>query len=402
MRVLCAGMALFLATCLPVFAESGDNTKVAEYLKSLPQVAPPVLDETRVTALAALPLSCIDHPQESPEHPRDYLWIHDTKQRPVDDYDKNRGFYGCSDWHSAVNSTWVLITLMKQDPKLALSPVIRQRLMDHLGPSNIAGEVSFFSSAKGSEGKNFERPYGYAWLLKVYGELATWNDPDGKKLAANVEPLAKVLAEKYVAYLKALPYPIRVGQHPNSALTMGFVLDYTDSVVDPAVKAAVSEAAMRFFGKDKNCPTAYEPENGDFVTPCLAEATLMSRIMDQKQYLSWLNSFLPPVYSSDFQVYASDIDSSRIAGSGSTADADDKDGLLGSKAHLIGLAFQRAASLARIASALPKDDPRVAVFQRLAAINARQGFDKMGDAGYMGQHWLATYAVLYLQGAAIK
>jgi hypothetical protein len=128
----------------------------------------------------------------------------------------------------------------------------------------------------------------------------------------------------------------------------------------------------------------------------------MSRIMDQKQYLSWLNSFLPPVYSSDFQVYASDIDSSRIAGSGSTADADDKDGLLGSKAHLIGLAFQRAASLVRIASALPKEDPRVAVFQRLAAINARQGFDKMGDAGYMGQHWLATYAVLYMQGAAIK
>jgi hypothetical protein len=108
------------------------------------------------------------------------------------------------------------------------------------------------------------------------------------------------------------------------------------------------------------------------------------------------------VTSSEFQVYASDIDSSRISGSGSTADADDKDGLLGAKAHLIGLAFQRAASLVRIASALPKDDPRVAVFQRLAAMNARQGFNKMGDAGYAGQHWLATYAVLYMQGAAVK
>jgi hypothetical protein len=402
MRVLCIGIALFLTACSATFAQNGDNAKVAAYLKSLPQVTPPVFDEARVTALAALPLSCIDHPQESPEQPHDYLWIHDSKQRPVDDYDKNRGFYGCSDWHSAVNSTWTMIALMKQDPKLALAPVIRQRLMDHMGSSNIAGEVAFFSAAKGWEGKNFERPYGYTWLLKVYGELASWNDPDAKKLAANVEPLAKLLAGEYVKYLKSMPYPIRVGQHPNSALTMGFALDYTDAVTDPAVKAAVSETAMRFFGKDKNCPTSYEPEHSDFLSPCLTEAMLMSRIMDQKQYVSWLDSFLPPVTSSEFQVYASDIDSSRISGSGSTADADDKDGLLGAKAHLIGLAFQRAASLVRIASALPKDDPRVAVFQRLAAMNARQGFNKMGDAGYAGQHWLATYAVLYMQGAAVK
>src|SRR5580658_8355549 len=136
MRAICIGMALFLVTYSPTFAENGDSSKVTEYLKSLPQPTSPVLDEARITALAALPLSCIDHPQESPEHPHDYLWIHDTKQRPVDDYDKNRAFYGCSDWHSAVNSTWTLISLMKQDPKLSLAPVIRQRLMDHLAQSN--------------------------------------------------------------------------------------------------------------------------------------------------------------------------------------------------------------------------------------------------------------------------
>ena len=94
MRVLSIGLTLLLATCTVAFAEPGNDKKATEYLKSLPQVAPPVWDETRVTALAALPLSCIDHPQESPEHPHDYLWVHDSKQRPVDDYDKNRGFYG--------------------------------------------------------------------------------------------------------------------------------------------------------------------------------------------------------------------------------------------------------------------------------------------------------------------
>ena len=183
---------------------------------------------------------------------------------------------------------------------------------------------------------------------------------------------------------------------------MNFALDSTDLAPNPALKTAIDEAALRFFTKDKNCATAYEPGNGDFLSPCLTEAMLMGRVMDQKTFVTWLDTFLPPVYSPEFQVYASDIDTTRTAASGSNADAEDKDGLLGSKAHLIGLAFQRAAALLRIASALPPNDPRVAVYQRLATINAQHGFRKLGDAGYLGQHWLATYAVLYMQAANYK
>lgn len=285
---------------------------------------------------------------------------------------------------------------------MSLAPVIRQRLTDHLGKDNIAGEVAFFSYDKigDSEGKDFERPYGYTWLLKLYGELASWKDPDAEKLAANMQPLVKLLAGKYVEYLKSLPYPMRVGVHPNTALTMGFALDYTDAVPDPAVKTAVRDAALRFFSNDKNCPTTYEPSNGDFVSPCLAEAMLISRVLDQQSFVRWLNEFLPPGDSPAFKVYQLEIDTSRIQASGSNADAEDKEGLLGSKAHLIGLAFQRSTDLLRIASALPPGDARVPVFMHLADFNAQQGFRKMGDAGYLGQHWLATYAVLYMQAEA--
>jgi Protein of unknown function (DUF2891) len=392
-------MMLALGGCLPLRALEPDDKAIAEYLKSLPKVSEPTLNEATILSLAALPLSCIDHPQVSEDHTHDYLWVHDAKPHPTEDYSKNRAFYGCYDWHSAVNSTWVLVALLKQDPKMFLGPVIRQRLTEHLGKENIAGEVAFFSYSKpdDSEGKNFERPYGYAWLLKLYGELASWNDPDGQKLAANLKPLANLMAAKYVAYLNTLPYPMRVGVHPNTALTMGFVLDYTDAVSDATVRTAVHDAAMRFFGNDKNCPTAYEPSNGDFASPCLAEAMLMGRVMPQQSYVTWLNTFLPPVNSAEFKVYESDIDTTRVKASGSSADADDKEGLLGSKAHLIGLAFQRAADLLKIVAALPKDDARVPAFQRLATINAQRGFQKIGDAGYLGQHWLATYAVLYMQ-----
>jgi hypothetical protein len=163
------------------------------------------------------------------------------------------------------------------------------------------------------------------------------------------------------------------------------------------MRTAVHDAAVRFFGKDVRCPSAYEPSNGDFASPCLAEAMLMSRVMDQQTFVPWLTAFLAPLDSAEFKVYEAEIDTTRVAASGSTADADDKEGLLGSKSHLIGLAFQRAADFLGIASALPKDDPRVLAFRRLAKINAQRGFQKIGDAGYLGQHWLATYAVLYLQ-----
>lgn len=383
-------------------APSSNVDKTSQYLKSLPPAQSPVFDATQIVALASLPLSCIDHPQPLEDHPQTYLWVYDDKAHPTEAYDRNRAFYGCYDWHSAVNSTWTLLALLRLNPKMFLAPVIRQRLTEHLGKDNIAGEIKFFSYDQpgDSEGKNFERPYGYTWLLKLYGELKSWNDADAQKLAANTQPLVKLLAGKYVEYLQSLPYPMRVGVHPNTALTMNFALDYTNATGDADVKAAVHDAAMRFFGNDKNCPTAYEPSNGDFASPCLAEAMLMGRVLDQKSFVRWLDEFLPAVYSPAFKVYQSEIDTSRIKASGSDADAEDKEGLLGSKSHLIGLAFQRAADLLGIASALPPDDPRVPVFQHLADLNAQQGFRKIGDAGYLGQHWLSTYAVLYMQAQA--
>jgi len=395
---------LALSAAVHAFAasHSPDVKQTSQYLKSLPPAQRPVFDAAQIMALASLPLSCIDHPQPLSDHPQTYLWVYDDKAHPAEAYDRNRAFYGCYDWHSAVNSTWTLLALLRQDPKMFLAPVIRQRLTEHLGKDNITGEINFFSYDQpgDAESKEFERPYGYTWLLKLYGELKSWNDPDAQKLAANMQPLVKLLATKYIDYLQSLPYPMRVGVHPNTALTMSFALDYSNAASDTEVKTAIHDAAVRFFGNDKDCPTAYEPSNGDFASPCLAEAMLMGRVLDQKSFVAWLDEFLPPVYSPAFKVYQSEIDTSRIKASGSNADAEDKNGLLGSKSHLIGLAFQRAADLLGIASALPPNDPRVAVFQHLADFNAQQGFQKIGDAGYLGQHWLSTYAVLYMQAQA--
>ena len=149
MRFLSALLAFSLAVAPSAIADSAHETDAAHtvsYLKTLPNIPPPVIDQAQLVTLAALPLSCIDHPQDAPDHPHDYLWVHDSKRRTVDDYDKTRAFYGCFDWHSAVNSTWTLIYVLKQNPKMALAPIIRQRLNEHLAPTRIPAPLPVLNS----------------------------------------------------------------------------------------------------------------------------------------------------------------------------------------------------------------------------------------------------------------
>jgi hypothetical protein len=175
---------------------------------------------------------------------------------------------------------------------------------------------------------------------------------------------------------------------------MSLALDGVNLSEDTTLQTAIHANAIRLFTKDKNCPTGLEPQNADNVSSCLTEAALMGRVMEQQDYLKWLDAFLPPVYSDAFQGYAKDIDTSHTSTAGPDAQVQ-----LNAKAHLIGLSFQRAYGLLVISYALPKDDPRVPVLKALAAINAKHGYEQIGTAGYEGQHWLATYAMLYENAA---
>jgi len=387
-------LTLLLAGGTSLVAQSSDPAKIADYLKTMPVANPPAYDEVQRLALAANPLGCEEHPHApamgGATIGRAYLWVREDKPQILEEYDKHRAFYGCLDWHSAVNSTWMMVSLIKSDPTIALGPSIRLELDNHIQKQNIDGEIAYFTALKGPLA-DFEKPYGYAWLLKLYGEAKTWDDPEGKRVATTLEPLAKLMAERYVAYLHSLNYPIRVGLHPNTALDMIFSLDYTANTHDVVTQTAIHDTALRLYSNDKHCATGSEPVFGDFASPCLAEAALMGRVLDPPSYSKWLDTFLPPVYAEDFQVYVKEIDA--VHGNNRDTTGTDEEGL--PNAHLVGLNYQRAADLVMIANGLPKDDPRVPVYRRMATINAKQGYDKIGTAGYLGTHWIATYALMY-------
>jgi hypothetical protein len=358
-------------------------SRMASYGRTLSKPSVPEFGTEEALALGAWPLSCIDHPQAAPEGAQ-YLWLYGSRPQLPADYDKTRAFYGCYDWHSAVNSMWMMVALSKDYPRLSLAPLMREKLTEHLDQKNIAGELEFFKQAKA-----FEKPYGYAWLLKLYAELKTWNDPEAAKIAANLEPLVHFFSGKLIEYFDHLPYASRTGVHPNTALSMTLVLDYVSTVPDQALNDAVVRNAKRLFLADRQCPTAFEPGGTEFLSPCLAEAQLMSRILPATEYPAWLNTFLPQLDAPEYQTLAKAVDVSSITS---------KEEFAG-KSHLIGLAFQRAMAMVKIADALPPKDPRIPVLHQLADINASHGFGALSEAGYLGSHWLGTYAVLYLRAA---
>lgn len=395
MRIVTGIVALCMLGGANLVAQTNDAAKVTTYLNSLPAISPPAFDETRQEMLASSAILCADHPQEAPINRNNYLWQYDKSPQILEAYDHNRAFFGCGNWHDAVASVWMLMSTLNQNRKIAVASDIKDIATTHFRKTNIDGELNYFSSERPRPGGfNFERPYGYAWVIKLYGETKGGFSPDDTKMAAALAPLDKWMSERLVFYLYDLKFPYRSGVETNTAWTMGLILDGATLSDDTTLKTAVQNNAIRLFGMDKDCATNFEPQNTDMISSCLTEAGLMGRVMDQAAYLKWLDAYLPPVYSDAFQGYAKPVDISHSDVTGPNAQLQQM-----AQAHLVALEFQRATSMLTISYALPKDDPRVPALRRLAAMNANWGYANISVGGYEGQHLLGTYAMLYENAA---
>src|SRR6266403_1873994 len=201
-------------------------------------------------------------------------------------------FCGCYDWHSSVHGHWLLVRLLRTFPDAPFAKPARDALRKSLTAENLKQEATYL---RGEGRASFERPYGLAWLLQLCAELREWDDDQSREMLANLEPLEDAAVERLTKWLPKLSYPVRIGEHDQTAFGLGLMLDYARGKGDEPFTKLVSDSARKFFLADKNCPLSYEPSGEDFLSPCLAEADVMRRVITQKEFAAWLKDFLPQI-----------------------------------------------------------------------------------------------------------
>ena len=328
-----------------------------------------VLSLEQANRLAQLPLDCMqtEFPNKLGQTLGDASELKNPKAL-------HPAFYGCFDWHSAVHGHWSLVYLLKKYPKLDKRDEILEKLKENISKANIETEVKYFDP---KHNKSYERTYGWAWLLKLAAELHTWDEPVARELERNLQPLTKLIAEKYISFLPKLNYPIRVGEHSNTAFGLSFAFDYASLVNDDALLNTIKTRSKEYYMSDADCPLTWEPSGYDFLSPCFEEIDLMRRVLSPNEFKAWLNDFLPNLSSKDFTLEVGQV-------------SDRNDGKL---VHLDGLNFSRAWVIYGLINAYPEYEH----LRLIADTHVEYSLPNLVGDSYEGGHWLGSFAIYALQ-----
>jgi hypothetical protein len=334
----------------------------------------PVLTREQASGFARLALKAVD--KEYPNKPEHVLAGPGDVKAPKA---LHPTFYGSYDWHSSVHGHWMLARLLRVFPDLPEAIEIRTVLNAHLTAPNLRVEADYFAR---KESRSFERPYGWAWLLKLAEELQGWDDPDAARWAQALEPLCTVIVTRYLEFFPKQTYAIRTGVHPNTAFGLAFAHDYARVAGNARLQKLVEERASAYFGADADAPARWEPSGADFFSPILVEADLMRRVLGPAEFPAWFARFLPGAARGEPKA---------LFAPATVTDRTDPQ-----LVHLDGLNLSRAWCLRSIAAALPVGDPTRAVLNDAAARHANAALEHVASGDYAGEHWLASFAVFLL------
>lgn len=361
---------IFLVLVLVFFISCKNRT--SEILKekeiAIKTFAEPNFTLAGANKLIELPLHCVG--TEYPYKPGETL---ESKADLVEPIAVHPIFYGCFDWHSAVHGYWSMVSLLKQFPEIDKAEEVRKLLKQKITAENVAIEVAYFEKPIN---KSFERTYGWAWLLKLFEELHNWDDPMAKELKQNLKPLADIIVLRYKEFLPKLNYPIRVGEHTNTAFGLAFAYDYAEALDDLELKQLIEKRARDFYFNDENCPIAWEPSGYDFLSPCLEEVDIMRRVLSSEEFTTWMDGFLPQLAEENYYLKVGEV-------------SDRTDGKL---VHLDGLNFSRAW----VFYGLAKQYPKYEHLQNLANEHVVYSFPNLVGDSYEGGHWLGSFAIYAL------
>lgn len=333
--------------------------------------APPAIDAAAAGRFAQLALECLHR-----EYPNKiaHVLASDADARPPREL--TPAFYGCYDWHSAVHGHWLLARAVRMFPDAPYAEQARAELARSFTGENVAVETAYLRA----DGRaSFERPYGLAWLLQLAAELRAWNDPQAQVWSKTLVPLESEAAARLKAWLPKLRYPIREGEHDQTAFAFGLIWDWAQVARDTGMQQLLRDKAQQFYVNDRDCPLSYEPSGQDFLSPCVAEADYMRRVLDAQAFSKWLSAFLPQI--------PRDGSSAWLPPAEVTDRTDPK------LAHLDGLNLSRAWMLEGTARGLPANDRRIAALRAAAAAHRAASLAAVTGEHYVGSHWLGTFAL---------
>lgn len=285
-------------------------------------------------------------------------------------------FYGCFDWHSAVHGHWCLVRLVRCASG-SWSGQARDALRRSFTAQNLAAELAYLRARPG-----FERPYGLAWLLQLGAELREWDDSDAREWSALLEPLERLAVERLSHWLPRLTHPIRSGEHSQTAFALGLALDWARAAGEDAFESLLDGRIRDFYQTDCDWPFRFEPSGHDFLSPGLAEADLMRRVLPPDDFAVWLHAFAPDL-----------LPGAKILRPVVSPDPSD-----GKLAHLDGLNLSRAWMAEGVARGLPPGDGRIATLHTIAEEHREAGLAAVTGEHYAGAHWLASFAVYLMTG----
>lgn len=352
-------LCLFMLGC----NSTKDEKKIEEV--EIEIASTPILNVVEANRLSLLPIKCMDI-----EYPNKLGQTLGSDADLLSPKTLHPAFYGCFDWHSAVHGHWSLVKLLKMFPEIDDAELIKQKLLASISKENILTEITFF---EGEHNKTFERTYGWAWLLKLAEELHTWDVSEARILEANLQPLTELMVSRYLEFLPKLNYPIRGGEHPNTAFGLSFAYDYAIALNQLDLKVLIEKRSRDFYFNDTDCPITWEPSGFDFLSPCLEEAALMKRILPAEEFKAWLSSFWQQLKDPNFNWEPGKV-------------SDRTDGKL---VHLDGVNFSRAWSLNKIAEGLPEYKH----LKNIANHHINYSLPSIVDDHYEGGHWLGTFAI---------
>lgn len=362
-------LALLVLLAAPPFA-----------VASTPPAVAPAIDPAAAARFAQLALGCVHR-----EYPNKIAHVLNSDADLEPPRELTPAFYGCYDWHSSVHGHWLLVRVARLLPRTEVATAARAALARSLTPANIAAEVDYL---RGAGRSSFERPYGLAWLLALAAELRSWDDSEARAWADALAPLEAEAAQRIVAWLPRLQYPIRSGEHSQTAFAFGLVADWARVRGDVAMTRLLEQRARSFYLADRDCALRYEPSGEDFLSPCLAEADFMRRVLPAGEFGTWLARFLPGIPRDGRADWLPP---------GIVTDRSDP-----KLAHIDGLNLSRAWMLEGIAHGLPERDGRRAALLAAARAHATAALPAVTGEHYEGGHWLGTFAVYLTSRAGIQ